>query len=78
MENSKYYKKENILSSLNVLLEPVKLRFIYNFSGSRDTNNSARPEWFLEYVNKVIENHENFMNIFIQPYYKENNIDIFV
>ncbi|CAM9567771.1 unnamed protein product [Chrysoparadoxa australica] len=40
--------------ALDEIIKPVALRFSYNFSGDRPTNQDDRPEWFFSFLSKAL------------------------
>ncbi|KAI8340234.1 TIP-1 family-domain-containing protein, partial [Chlamydoabsidia padenii] len=56
-----------IISPIQLLLEPISLRFKFHFEGSRPTNRMDKPEWYLKHVNNQISSHIPFIMTTIQP-----------
>lgn len=52
---------------VRVLLRPLKKRFQFHFTGSRQTARIDRPEWFLTQTLTWIKDHQNFVKMNIQP-----------
>ncbi|CAH0719433.1 unnamed protein product, partial [Brenthis ino] len=52
---------------VKVLLKPLKKRFTFHFTGSRQTARIDRPEWFLTQTLTWIKDHQNFVKNNVQP-----------
>ncbi|KAJ8728082.1 hypothetical protein PYW08_016467 [Mythimna loreyi] len=52
---------------VRVLLRPLKKRFQFHFTGSRQTARIDRPEWFLTQTLTWIKNHQGFVKTHVQP-----------
>ncbi|KAH9633445.1 hypothetical protein HF086_004159 [Spodoptera exigua] len=52
---------------VRVLLRPLKKRFQFHFTGSRQTARIDRPEWFLTQTLTWIKNHQGFVKHHVQP-----------
>ncbi|XP_047529205.1 RAD50-interacting protein 1 [Vanessa atalanta] len=52
---------------VKVLLKPLKKRFTFHFTGSRQTARIDRPEWFLTQTLTWIKDHQNFVINNVQP-----------
>lgn len=52
---------------IGILTNALEIRFKFHFSGNRKTNNLEKPEWYLSQILKWIKQHEEFLNLFIQP-----------
>ncbi|XP_035433109.2 RAD50-interacting protein 1 [Spodoptera frugiperda] len=52
---------------VRVLLRPLKKRFQFHFTGSRQTARIDRPEWFLTQTLTWIKNHQGFVRHHVQP-----------
>ncbi|CAH2106494.1 unnamed protein product [Euphydryas editha] len=52
---------------VKVLLRPLKKRFTFHFTGSRQTARIDRPEWFLTQTLTWIKDHQNFVLNNVQP-----------
>jgi hypothetical protein len=64
--HAQFYEEEE-LWAVDALVEPIAKRFAYHFSGSRQTNQLARPEWFLTYALQQITMHGPFLASTVQP-----------
>ena len=51
-----------VLAPLEVLVRPLALRFQYHFSGDRMTNRLDKPEYFLNHVFDLFNEHAGFVN----------------
>ncbi|XP_053607174.1 RAD50-interacting protein 1 [Plodia interpunctella] len=64
---------EEIVQELNpclpvkILLKPLKKRFLFHFTGSRQTARIDRPEWFLTQTLTWIKDHQAFVRTHVQP-----------
>ncbi|CAB3253495.1 unnamed protein product [Arctia plantaginis] len=52
---------------VRILLRPLKKRFQFHFTGSRQTARIDRPEWFLTQTLTWIKDHQTFVKVNIQP-----------
>ncbi|XP_013199774.2 RAD50-interacting protein 1 [Amyelois transitella] len=52
---------------VKILLKPLKKRFIFHFTGSRQTARIDRPEWFLTQTLTWIKDHQAFVKTHVQP-----------
>lgn len=52
---------------VRILLRPIKKRFQFHFTGSRQTARIDRPEWFLTQTLTWIKDHQTFVKVNIQP-----------
>ncbi|XP_045448874.1 RAD50-interacting protein 1 [Melitaea cinxia] len=53
--------EQNPCLPVKVLLQPLKKRFIFHFTGSRQTARIDRPEWFLTQTLTWIKDHQKFI-----------------
>ncbi|XP_045106391.1 LOW QUALITY PROTEIN: RAD50-interacting protein 1-like [Portunus trituberculatus] len=56
-----------LLLPIQLLVNPLQVRFLYHFSGNRSTNNKNNPEWYFIQLLKWIVDHESFLVHRIQP-----------
>lgn len=56
-----------VLLPLELLLEPLRKRFRFHFSGERKTNCKEKPEWYFTQVSSWIRDHAYFLENNIQP-----------
>lgn len=56
-----------VLFPLEVMVEPLDLRFRYHFSGDRPTNRLDKPEYFLSHILDLLEAHNEFLLDYLQP-----------
>ncbi|KAF9269945.1 RINT-1 family protein [Marasmius fiardii PR-910] len=54
------------LYPLEVLVQPISLRFKYHFEGERQTNRPDKPEWYFTHILNVIHDHRSFMENVVQ------------
>ncbi|CAG4980049.1 unnamed protein product [Colias eurytheme] len=52
---------------IRVLLRPLKKRFTFHFTGTRQTARIDRPEWFLTQTLTWIKDHQGFIKNNVQP-----------
>lgn len=52
---------------VRILLRPLKKRFTFHFTGSRQTARIDRPEWFLTQTLTWIKDHQGFVKNNVQP-----------
>ncbi|XP_059489924.1 RAD50-interacting protein 1 [Neocloeon triangulifer] len=52
---------------LQLMVRPLRRRFLYHFSGSRQTNRLDKPEWFMAQVLAWIREHVTFLSQRVQP-----------
>lgn len=57
------------------LLQPLRKRFFYHFSGTKQTNRIDKPEWYFTQILSWIRDHESFLQTWVQPVYNDLNID---
>eukprot|EP01119_Soliformovum_irregulare_P019596 TRINITY_DN6241_c0_g1_i1.p1 TRINITY_DN6241_c0_g1~~TRINITY_DN6241_c0_g1_i1.p1 ORF type:complete len:741 (+),score=176.32 TRINITY_DN6241_c0_g1_i1:195-2225(+) len=55
------------LWSIDLLMQPLKVRFQFHFEGDRPTNSLARPEWMYAHVVGWINSHNEFLLSHLQP-----------
>jgi len=56
-----------ILLPFQIMLRPLRKRFHFHFSGAKETNSMAKPEWYLTQVANWVEFHSGFLENTIQP-----------
>ncbi|ENN80735.1 hypothetical protein YQE_02843, partial [Dendroctonus ponderosae] len=52
---------------IQLLILPLRKRFIYHFYGNRKTNRVDRPEWYFTQILTWIKDHQDYMGTWIQP-----------
>lgn len=52
---------------ISLLIRPLRRRFIYHFTGAKQTNRSDKPEWFFTQVLTWIRDHVEWISINVQP-----------
>ncbi|XP_078690910.1 RAD50-interacting protein 1-like isoform X1 [Branchiostoma floridae x Branchiostoma belcheri] len=55
------------LLPLQLLLKPLRKRFKFHFTGSKQTNALDKPEWYLTQILGWIRDHADFLDHHIQP-----------
>jgi hypothetical protein len=55
------------LLPMEVMAEPLGLRFRFHFYGEKPTNRLDKPEYFLSHILDVLETHNKFMSDHVQP-----------
>lgn len=67
-----------VLVALEILVQPLALRFQYHFSGDRLTNRIDKPEYFFNHVLELIEEYSGFLNENLQgllvQHYKDGDL----
>jgi len=56
-----------MLLPLQLLLNPLRKRFLFHFCGSKQTNNIEKPEWYLTQVISWIKSNVPFLEAIVQP-----------
>ncbi|CBX98007.1 similar to RINT-1 family protein [Plenodomus lingam JN3] len=56
-----------VLYPLQVLVEPLEMRFRYHFDGDKATNRIDRPEYFLSHVTTLLDDYSGFVGDHLQP-----------
>jgi hypothetical protein len=56
-----------LILAMQVLLDPILVRFEYHFYGKRPTNRIDRPEWHLTHMLNVASEHSAFLDDYCQP-----------
>ncbi|XP_056140209.1 RAD50-interacting protein 1 [Lampris incognitus] len=52
---------------IQIMLQPLRKRFRYHFTGNRQTNSLSKPEWYLTQVLMWMGNNSSFMEERLQP-----------
>ncbi|KAJ8680451.1 hypothetical protein QAD02_016238 [Eretmocerus hayati] len=58
---------EPVCLPINLLVHPLKQRFLYHFTGVKKTNRRDKPEWFLTQVLTWIRDHSEWVEKMVQP-----------
>lgn len=56
-----------ILLPLQLMIKPLRKRFRYHFTGNKQTNSIAKPEWYLTQILNWVGNHQSFLEATVQP-----------
>ena len=56
-----------VLFPLEVLVQPLEMRFRYHFEGDRPTNRLDKPEYFLSHITTQLSSYNNFVLDNLQP-----------
>ncbi|KAF2707383.1 hypothetical protein K504DRAFT_458820 [Pleomassaria siparia CBS 279.74] len=56
-----------VLFPLEVLVQPLEMRFRYHFEGDKPTNRIDRPEYFLSHITTLLNDYSGFVLDFVQP-----------
>ncbi|OCL09950.1 hypothetical protein AOQ84DRAFT_254038, partial [Glonium stellatum] len=71
VENASASKTESkppaVLFPLEVLVQPLEMRFRYHFEGDRPTNRLDKPEYFLSHIITLLNSYNNFVLDNLQP-----------
>ncbi|CAH2037618.1 unnamed protein product, partial [Iphiclides podalirius] len=62
-----YSLEQNVSLPVRILLRPIKKRFMFHFTGSRQTARIDRPEWFLTQTLNWIKHNRTFIHDHVQP-----------
>ncbi|KAI5651976.1 RINT-1 / TIP-1 family domain-containing protein [Phthorimaea operculella] len=62
-----FYQGQDPCLPVRLLLRPLKKRFTFHFTGTRQTARVDRPEWFLTQTLTWIRDHQNFVKTHVQP-----------
>lgn len=58
---------ENLSLPVRILLRPIKKRFVFHFTGPRQTARIDRPEWFLTQTLTWVKSNRTFIHDYVQP-----------
>lgn len=64
---SKGGKAPFVLLPLEVLVQPLEMRFRYHFEGDKPTNRLDKPEYFLSHINDLLNSYNAFIVDNLQP-----------
>ncbi|KAF2129786.1 hypothetical protein P153DRAFT_366295 [Dothidotthia symphoricarpi CBS 119687] len=56
-----------VLFPLEVLVQPLEMRFRYHFEGDKPTNRIDRPEYFLSHITTLLNDYSAFVTDHVQP-----------
>jgi hypothetical protein len=56
-----------VLFPLEVLVQPMEMRFRYHFEGDKPTNRIDRPEYFLSHITTLLNDYSAFVSDHVQP-----------
>ncbi|KAH7085535.1 TIP-1 family-domain-containing protein [Paraphoma chrysanthemicola] len=56
-----------VLFPLDVLVQPLEMRFRYHFEGDKPTNRIDRPEYFLAHITTLLNDYSGFVTDHVQP-----------
>lgn len=59
------------LWSVDLLLEPLRRRFVFHFMGRKETNRLDKPEWYLAWALKQVKELSSFFLLHLQPLVSE-------
>lgn len=57
----------SVLFPLEVLVQPLEMRFRYHFEGDKPTNRIDRPEYFLSHITSLLNDYSGFVVDYVQP-----------
>lgn len=73
-ETSKSSVKSSLLADfspvclpITLLVRPLRQRFVYHFTGSKQTNRRDKPEWFFTQILTWIKDHAKWIETNVQP-----------
>lgn len=52
---------------IELLIQPLKKRFLYHFYGNRKTNRIDRPEWYFTQILTWVRDHQDYIGTWVQP-----------
>ena len=55
------------LLPMQIIVEPLALRFRFHFYGEKPTNRLDKPEYFLSHILDLLDTHNEFMSSYVQP-----------
>lgn len=58
---------QHLCLPVQLLIEPLRKRFLFHFYGSRKTNRNDKPEWYFTKILSWIRDHTHFVENWIQP-----------
>ncbi|KAF2846034.1 RINT-1 family protein-like protein [Plenodomus tracheiphilus IPT5] len=61
------FKLPPVLFPMQVLVEPLGMRFRYHFDGDKATNRIDRPEYFLSHITTLLNDYSGFIGDHVQP-----------
>ena len=56
-----------VLFPIEVLVQPLEMRFRYHFDGDKPTNRIDRPEYFLSHITTLLNDYSAFVSDHVQP-----------
>ncbi|CAN9105914.1 unnamed protein product [Alternaria sp. RS040] len=56
-----------VLFPIEVLVQPLEMRFRYHFDGDKPTNRIDRPEYFLTHITTLLNDYSAFVSDHVQP-----------
>ncbi|XP_074095130.1 RAD50 interactor 1 [Cotesia typhae] len=57
---------------INLLVLPLRQRFIFHFSGNKKTNRRDKPEWYFTQIISWIRDHESWIEKNVQPVFNSS------
>ncbi|KAH0537341.1 hypothetical protein FGG08_005857 [Glutinoglossum americanum] len=61
------WKEPSVLLPLEVMVKPLELRFRYHFDGSKPTNRTDKPEYFLSHTISLLNTYCDFLSQYLGP-----------
>ncbi|KAK1917242.1 hypothetical protein P3342_012087 [Pyrenophora teres f. teres] len=56
-----------VLFPVQILVQPLEMRFRYHFDGDKPTNRIDRPEYFLSHITTLLNDYSAFVTDHVQP-----------
>lgn len=56
-----------VLLPLQVLVQPLEMRFKYHYHGNRPTNRLDQPQLFFNYILEFVDTYNDFLTVHMQP-----------
>lgn len=63
----------HVSTPISILIIPFRKRFLFHFTGKKQTNKADKPEWYLSRVLSWIRDYRSFFLEWLGPIYEENN-----
>ncbi|XP_057323091.1 RAD50-interacting protein 1 [Microplitis mediator] len=58
---------------INLLVRPLRQRFVYHFTGNKQTNRRDKPEWYFTQILSWIRDHESWIEKNVQPVFNSSD-----
>lgn len=71
-------RTRTIMHPLQTLIDPIRVRFEFHFSGDRQTNRLDKPEWYLTHVLSLLRENLGFLRELVFTCWRLRDIDDFI